>query len=303
MLDPSTPRVTSIRQSLNMATRYNAPVERLQTEPIAMRAALAMIAAVTVVTSTPAQSLADLARKVQEERGATPERADPGDSKSAGSAPATKVYTNASLRSEPAPADPAEPLNATDTSTVPAPENTAVDLGNAKVHIDRRTVERALALGRASDRERAQFHARYVYPVTSPVVDRVEIITEFRRVMLASEEQVRMGNRQFGLREALPLLQPWRGRVAIIAHVRFHPHNTFIEVPPYEVSVGDAIAPLETERIPIIVNVSQSTRFLLGAQVQAVFDGAQLMQEPGMLVVRLVNEELAAVRVDFGSLE
>lgn len=275
-----------------------------------MKAALAMIAGVSVVTSTHGQSLADLARKAEEARAGTKqERAAPDDPKSAGSGPATKVYTNESLRSEPAPrpAALAEPMKteplAHDTSNVTAPANTAVVSGNPNVHIDQRTIERALALGRATDRERAQFHGRYVFPVTGLVVERVEVITEFRRVVLASEEQVRFGNRQFGVREALPLLQPWRGRVSIIAHVRFHPHNTYIEVPPYELSLGGAIAPLETRRIPIHVNVALGTRYLQGAEVQAIFDGAPLTPELRTLVVRLAHEELAAVRINFGSLE
>lgn len=275
-----------------------------------MKAALAVIAAVNVATLTYAQSLADLARKAEEERAKTQqERAESDESKSTGSGPATKVYTNESLRSEPAPrpAAPAEPMKieplANDTSSVTAPENTAVVSGNPKVQIDERTIERALALGRAGERERAQFHGRYVFSVTSLVVNRVEVITEFRRVMLASEEQVWFGNRQFGVREVLPLLQPWRGRVSIVAHLRFHPLNTYVEVPPYELSLGGAIAPLETRRIPIHVNVASGTRYLQGAEVQAIFDGAQLMHEPRTLVVRLAHEELAAVRINFGSLE
>lgn len=274
-----------------------------------MRAALAMIAALSVGISTHAQSLADLARQADPGRAGTQQRqADPDDHTSAGRGPVTSVYTNESLRSEAAsrPAAPAGPAQIGLRAPVPsnaATEPAAVVSGNPKVHIDQRTIERALALGRATDRERAQFHGRYVFPLRGLVVERVEVLTEFRRVVLASEEQVRFGNRQFGVRETLPLVQPWRGRVSIVAHVRFHPHNTYVEVPPYELSLGEGIAPPETQRTPIFGTVSQGTRYLQGAEVQATFDGAQLMQEPRTLVVRLAQEELAAVRIDFGSLE
>jgi hypothetical protein len=52
------------------------------------------------------------------------------------------------------------------------------------------------------------------------------------------------------------VLNSWRGRVSIVAHLRFHPQNAFVTVPPYELTLAGpagerAIAPLETRRTPV----------------------------------------------------
>ena len=41
-------------------------------------------------------------------------------------------------------------------------------------------MERALAVARARDSERQQFHKRYVFDLTDPAVTQIELITEFR---------------------------------------------------------------------------------------------------------------------------
>src|SRR5436190_15254821 len=58
-------------------------------------------------------------------------------------------------------------------------------------------MERALTTGRAFDAERARFHQPYVLAINDPTVERIEIITEFRRVVLFAEEQIRQGDHMF----------------------------------------------------------------------------------------------------------
>jgi hypothetical protein len=57
----------------------------------------------------------------------------------------------------------------------------------------------ALVVGRRPDAERARFHSRYEFRVGDPTVERIEVITEFRRVVLAVEERVRFGDHLFGM--------------------------------------------------------------------------------------------------------
>jgi hypothetical protein len=178
------------------------------------------------------------------------------------------------------------------------------------VNIGRLAIDRAASLARRSDTERARFHARYVLPVGEAGVDRLEVVTEFRRAVLAAEEKVRMGIRLFGVRELDPILAPWRGRVSLLVHVRLHPHNTHAEVPPFEVlltagSDGEPVPALELRREPVysLALDPGSASFLAGGTIEAVFDAAPLARTVGTAIVRLPPDDLARVSIDFGRLE
>ena len=120
-------------------------------------------------------------------------------------------------------------------------------------------VQQALDLAqRTKPAERAAFHRTYVLPIPSPPLRRVSVVTEFRRVVLAAEEQLRLGNRLFGLREATEAVAPWRGRVQLIAELQYHPQNNYISVPPIDVlawpqderRAKTPLIPLSTDRVP-----------------------------------------------------
>ena len=73
-------------------------------------------------------------------------------------------------------------------------------------HVD---VERAISLARwpHTDAERAAFHSRYIAdvsraPVDSWTVDRIELITEFRRLELMAEEHARRRERAGHMEDA-----------------------------------------------------------------------------------------------------
>src|SRR5215831_20530968 len=91
-------------------------------------------------------------------------------------------------------------------------------------------IERALSLARARDADRQQFHRRYLVDLPGPAVTQIEIITEFRRLVIIAEEHVLRGDSMFtrGLRAAEEAIKPVRGIVTIKAQVRFNPLNTFI---------------------------------------------------------------------------
>jgi len=94
-------------------------------------------------------------------------------------------------------------------------------------------IERALKLGRSAEALRARFHARYVLPVQDPIVREIEVITEFRRFVLKTEERARLGDRMFAesVRQAQEALRPSRGRLSVVAHFQFGPLNTYTAVP------------------------------------------------------------------------
>src|SRR5215831_15961300 len=116
-------------------------------------------------------------------------------------------------------------------------------------------MERALAVARARDNERQQFHSRYIFNLTDPAVTQFEIVTEFRRLVLIGEDHVFRGDYMFtrGLRAAEQALGSSRGMLTIRAQVRFNPLNTFIVSPDYALAVGTpagTLVPVDTQLMP-----------------------------------------------------
>src|SRR5215467_8838026 len=116
-------------------------------------------------------------------------------------------------------------------------------------------MERALAIARARDAERQQFHSRYIFNLTDPTVTQFEIVTEFRRLVLIGEDHVLHGDFMFtrGVRAAEQALTPTRGMLTLRAQVRFNPLNTFVALPDYGLAVSGpsgALIPVDTHSTP-----------------------------------------------------
>jgi hypothetical protein len=123
--------------------------------------------------------------------------------------------------------------------------------------LDPRDVTEAVAIGQSrADRDRARFHLPYRLLVDRAPIDFIDVITPFRRVVLATEERRRTGDRPLTQRDGLALVTAMGGRLQLYVEMTFHPLNTFVGVPSYVValvpagSTGPAVPPLELERIP-----------------------------------------------------
>jgi hypothetical protein len=123
--------------------------------------------------------------------------------------------------------------------------------------VDYVAIQEALTIANSSfEAEHRRFHAEYHLPVNSPPVDFMSIVTPFRRIVLTSETDARLGRRRFGQKEALGALQPYPDQIEIYAELTFHPHNTFLGVPNYTIELQAAsrgasvILPREVERLP-----------------------------------------------------
>jgi hypothetical protein len=169
---------------------------------------------------------------------------------------------------------------------------------------------RAMRLARESEQTRARFHAPYVFKLDDATVEQIEVITEFRRYVQTAEEQLRLGNWLFaqGTRDAQDALRPWRGRLSIVARLRFHPQNTFVSIPPYDIAVGDpAVTALNVTRTPIngLLATAPTGTFapMTGAIIEVVFDAASIGQKARPVSARLAEHELARVMIDFAKLE
>lgn len=185
------------------------------------------------------------------------------------------------------------------------------------------SVSEAISIGQyRPERERARFHAPYRLAVNKPPIDYIEVVTPFRRVVLVAESRAETGDRLFSQRQGLELLATSPSIVEMWLEVTFHPQNTYVAVPGYEMSLTDSrglrIPPQGYERTPRYVpRVEGNTRPLpvpggaplgtgqplLGGTVIARFDLNRLSASGVYdMVIEEGRKELARVRADLGKL-
>ncbi len=178
------------------------------------------------------------------------------------------------------------------------------------VPLTRADMPRALRLARwvSSDTDRARFHARYDAPVSATTIEyltlqRVEVITEFRRLELVAEahERVDDGFGRGGLDEVVEAMRPWRGRLSIVAHLAVGATMAYITgVPPVDVTVDPdhPLAPLDLRRTPIYGHNSMT-----GLEVEAVFDPVRIGQTRRIVDVTWGQRRFARVAIDFSAID
>ena len=173
-------------------------------------------------------------------------------------------------------------------------------------------VARALDVAKRSDAARAAFHAPYIVSFDNPVVERIEVVTEFRRAELLGEDRVRLGDYMFTVRRAQADLAPWQGKVAIRTQLRFNPQNAYVTVPEYSLTVGSAgdlpaPAPLNMTRTAIFATATQSKtptgQPILGAVVESLYDAASIGQTLRSVGVVLRGETIALATINFSRIE
>jgi hypothetical protein len=176
-------------------------------------------------------------------------------------------------------------------------------------------IERAQQVARGRDSERQQFHQRYVFDLKNDTVTQIEVITEFRRLVLISEEHVFRGDWLFtrSVRSGEQALAPTRGLTTIRATVRFNPLNTFIAPPAYLLAMstgapGGVPSVLETTvtpqfSVPYKARTGKMVSSMVGATLEANVHSTQLGQLTHMLTVILDGREIARATVEFGKLD
>ena len=189
-----------------------------------------------------------------------------------------------------------------------------------RVTVTQQDVERAYAVARGADDLRARFHAPYILPISDDTIQRLEIVTEYRRYVLAAEEQLRLGNwtvargsQSLGGRGIADDLQPWKGRVSVVVQLRFNPLNTFQYVPEYEITLGDGrITPISITRSPELGLPSnpgartggvEQHLPILGAVVEAAFDAGTVGQTSQTIRLALEGQTIRTLTADFARLE
>jgi len=114
----------------------------------------------------------------------------------------------------------------------------AVAVGAVDLRLDAPAITRALSLGQtAIAADLVRFHQPYRVDVQRAPVDYLEIVTPFRRIVLAAQARAGAGDRRFGQREAIEIEAATPGQIDLYAELTFHPLNTFVLVPAYRMRV------------------------------------------------------------------
>ena len=203
----------------------------------------------------------------------------------------------------------------------------AATAGAVDYVMDRAAVDAAVTLGQSrTERERLRYHADYRFAIGKPPIDYVEIVTPFRRVVLAAEARALVGDRRFGQRQAMELLAAADGQLDVRVEVTFHPLNTYVGVPGYAIklvmretrSAKAPVTPVSMESIPRYgARVDGTPVFLpapgagsggqsqplLGGTVMAHFDG-RVVDANGSynVIVEEAGKEIGRIGVDLGKL-
>lgn len=191
--------------------------------------------------------------------------------------------------------------------------------------LDRRSIEEAIAIGNARiDSARVRFHQPYRILVGRAPVDYIEVVTPFRRIEAEAETRARNGNRTLSQREALDLLAAAPDQVEFFIELTFHPQNTYIGVPQYDVRLAltgrEASPPIDPRNVerfprygarvqglplpyPAAPAVPGRSEPVLGGTVVARFDG-RLLDRNGVyeVIVSEAGKELARARVGLATL-
>jgi len=168
--------------------------------------------------------------------------------------------------------------------------------------------------------DRSGFHVPYRITVGRPPVDYVEVVTPFRRVVLAAEQRAQVGDRSFGQRQALQLLTEANGQFDFAVDFTLHPLNTFIGMPAYDVVLmkrSTRVGPVSVDRqprfgarvegLPPPIQIAAghipggASQPILGGTVTARFKGEDLDPDRSInLVVNEGDKELARIAIDLG---
>jgi hypothetical protein len=184
-------------------------------------------------------------------------------------------------------------------------------LAALKINITHQDIDRALTIARATDAERARFHAPYIQEINTPFVERVEAVSELRRVVLLAEDQKARGDRFFvySTTRADAALEVFRRRVSIIARVRFHPQNNYVSAPAVTMAMASnegALVGVKVDPIYALAsNESGKPQFvpIAGAVVEGSFEAEAIGQNTREFVIALDGRELARVTFDFSKLD
>ncbi|HEV8396173.1 MAG TPA: hypothetical protein VGQ37_17955 [Vicinamibacterales bacterium] len=126
----------------------------------------------------------------------------------------------------------------------------AADLG-----LDAQAITRAISLGQTSvAADLRRFHQPYRVDVSRAPVDYLEVVTPFRRIVLAAQARAGAGDRRWGQRQAIEIEAAAARQIDLYAELTFHPLNSLVLVPLYRIRIvlpsGELMSPRNTSSLP-----------------------------------------------------
>ncbi len=173
-------------------------------------------------------------------------------------------------------------------------------------------LERALVLARwpTSDAERARFHGRYFFQIDGPTIEyfavqRIEFITEFRRLELIGEEHARINDMfgRGGMNDVEDALRPWRGKLTVILYLAFDISRYITGLPEIRLAFDGPTILLPADVKSYGLYSPERKPILIGARLEAEFDSGPIGQETRRLSIYHSGKEIAKVPVDFAKLD
>jgi hypothetical protein len=187
--------------------------------------------------------------------------------------------------------------------------------------LDQRAIDQAVAIGHSySDAIRDRFHLSYRVHVALAPVDYIDVVTPFRRLVLAAEDRARIGDRFLSQRDAAAVLAAHGEGIELAVELTFHPLNTFVGIPDYDVSVegpgARVVRARELQRVPRFTprvtgapvpgagpGAGAGSQPLLGGTILARFDRTDLDPQGAFdVVIREARKEVARGRTDLAEL-
>ena len=184
------------------------------------------------------------------------------------------------------------------------------------VSLTQSDTRRALRLGDGAPAARAEFHAPYIIKVRNSIIHEIQVLTEFRRTVMATEDALKRGDwavakgaRSLNGQGIDDVVKPWRGKVTLVATLQLDALHTYVAVPNCEVMMGGmpVVASLDRRATPRSSLPYSSrgtmTTSLVGAVIEADFDSAAVGQTSRDAVVICDGRDVARTPIDFSRLE
>lgn len=175
-------------------------------------------------------------------------------------------------------------------------------------------IAHALNIANGSEGTRALFHSAYLVAVDHDTIEDLDVVSEFRRFVLAAEDQLKAGNWMMGRggfdpkgRTLKDVLRPLEGQLSIRVRLRFHPHNSYIALPAFDILLGEpTLLAINATRIPHITPADgePGTRDVIhGATIEVFYNSPTINDR--VLPIRIVSEgeELTRVNFDFSRIQ
>jgi hypothetical protein len=148
----------------------------------------------------------------------------------------------------------------------------------------------ALDLGRTQDQALFDSFSRSYELTPGDLIDRVEIVTEFRRAVSIVHDRAAQGNYSMTPQDLAVAMKPFEGQVVFVAQARLHPLHVYSSAPSYDlyVETGPATPPLAAKplkREPVYPPGLAPGTAMAAVRLEGTFERAAIDAAPSPTLV------------------